>query len=496
MVQQAAIPMSDARAVSGASPQAVDTRLPLIVTLFIIALVTPMIVNVGTVRLSAYRVLLLIFFFPSLYLLFSGKVGKVRTPDYCVMLICLWYCLSVIYHYGVAEMVQPMGIFIIECLGAYMIGRCFIRTPEAYYKTVRLLFWLVILVTPFAFYEAVTGQNTILKIFDSLGTTYTDVYKDRRMGLDRVQGPFAHPIHFGVFFGALVSVTYYVIGYGRSWFGKVFFTIWTVAVGALALSSGPLAALTAQAMFILWDVIFQRVKKRWYILTGLALLAYVLVDSLSNRNPFQVFISYLAFNEFTAYNRILIFEWGTKNIFDNPIFGIGFENWERLSWMTPSFDMFWLLPAMQHGAIMLVLYFTLFFWFFLKAAHAKIENPRVSAYRVAYVSTLFGVFMSGWTVHYWDATFVFFIFLMSSGMWIIDLPARTDGDAALAEVAPEPQGVRYSRFARKPHVPVKVPLARPQQALQSVRTGEGEIRSAIERDQPSRRSSIIRSIKR
>ncbi|MFK7751019.1 MAG: O-antigen ligase family protein [Sedimentitalea sp.] len=446
-MKQAEISIAKSATVRAGAKSAADTGLPIVVVLFILTLVTPLIFSLGPVRLSTYRVLLLIFFFPSLYILFSGKVGKLRAPDYCVMLICFWSSVSLIAHYGIAEMVEPIGIFLIETMGAYMIGRCYIRTPEAFYKTIKLCFILVVLVTPFAVYEAATGNNLLLKMFDMMGRSYADVYKDRRMGLDRVQGPFAHPIHFGVFFGALVGVTYYVLGYGRLWIGRAFRTLWVLLIGALALSSGPLAALTAQAFFIMWDGALGRVKSRWYILTGLTGMAYVALDFLSNRNPFEVFISYLAFNAHTAYNRILIFEWGTKNIFDNPIFGIGYEPWERLSWMTGSFDMFWLLFPMQHGVPVLILYFWLFFWLFLKTARAQITDPRVSAYRVGYVSTLFGLFMSGWTVHYWDATFVFFIFLLSSGMWIVNYPTAEQDETVEEEQVPE-DGVRYTRFRR------------------------------------------------
>ncbi len=445
-----AVDSSNPAAMSGGASfasgtQAKADKLPIVVILFVLALLTPIIFNLGPIRLSAYRVLLLIAFFPSIFVLFSKKVGKVRTPDICVMVICFWASLSLVYHNGLSEMVEPIGIFWIEMLGAYMIGRCFLRTPAAFEKTVRLLFWLCIITLPFAVFEAVTGNNVILKFFDALGQSYADVYKDRRLGLDRVQGMFAHPIHFGVFFGALVGVTYYVLGYGKPWIVRVFMTLLVAGCGALALSSGPLAALVAQVYFILWDGVFRAIKSRWYILIALSLLAYVLIDFLSNRTPFVVLIHYLAFNAHTAYNRLLIWEWGTKNIFDNPIFGIGYNDWERLSWMTGSFDMFWLLHPMQHGIPVWIAYNVMFFWLFIKIAFVKIPDPRISAYRVGYLATMFGLFMSGWTVHYWDATFVFFMFLMSSGFWFLDMDYSDNPDAK-DQQAINQRKVRYSRF--------------------------------------------------
>lgn len=422
-------------------------NLPVLVFILIVGLVTPLVLSLGSLRLSVYRVVLLFMFFPILYALFTGRAGRIRGPDICVMLICFWSILSMIVIHGFTDMIEPIGIFVVEVLGAYLVGRVLIRSPEAFRAMVKLFFSLTLLMLPFAIFEAVSGQNIILDMFDKIGKTYPDVSKDPRWGLDRVQGPFAHPIHFGVFFGSLIGITYYVLGYGNSAFSGLWRTIVVIAVGALALSSGPLSALVAQVFFIVWDLILRSVKSRWYILSGLSVLSYFIIDILSNRNPFQVFISYLAFNEGTAYNRVLIWIWGTKTISDNPLFGVGFGDWERPFWMGSSFDMFWLITALRHGLVAGVLFALLFFWIFLQTAFAKVGDPKVQAYRTGYLATMFGLFMAGWTVHYWDATLVLFMFLLASGMWISDdkVPFSTEETGSPANETR--QGVRYSRFA-------------------------------------------------
>ena len=62
-------------------------------------------------------------------------------------------------------------------------------------------------------------------------------------------------------------------------------------------------------------------------------------------------ISRLALNPGTGYGRIIIWEWGWVNIFNNPVLGLGprLLEWERLPWMQTTFDMFWLLFPMQYG---------------------------------------------------------------------------------------------------------------------------------------------------
>lgn len=417
------------------------------VTVFLIGLVIPLFIYVGPVRLSVYRIVLLAMFFPTLYLLFSGKVGRVRLPDICVIAICIWSSISLIVVHGLAPMIETIGIFWVETLGAYLVGRCFIRTPEAFLAVVKVLFRLGIVIFPFAIYETLTSEDIILTIFSKIGATYYDNPMEPRLGLDRVQGPFPHQIHFGVFFLSLSGLVYYVIGYGRRWAGRVGRMLAIALLGSLSLSSGPLVAVTAQLNIIVWDGVMTSVRQRWHILTGLSVLGFFVVDMISNRTPFHVVVEYLAFNKETAYNRIRIWQFGTDNIFAHPLFGNGFNDWARPFWMSDSVDMFWILPAMRHGIPVWILWLTLFFSIFLAVAYRRGLGERVSWYRTGYLVTMFGLFMAGWTVHYWDVTYVFFLFLLASGVWILDWE-----DSARPDAPPPPQtplqqtGVAYTRF--------------------------------------------------
>lgn len=343
-------------------------------------------------------------------------------------------------------MVETIGLVWIDTLGAYLLGRCYIRTPEAFYATVRLLFWLAIILLPFAVYEAVTGEAIIITLFSKIGATYPDHWMQKRMNLDRVQGPFPHPIHFGVFVLSLVGVSYYVLGYSRPWITRSFRAVIITLTGAFCLSSGPLVSVMSQLNMIVWDGMMKSVRQRWYILLGLSAVGFVIVDMISNRTPFHVVASYLAFNSSTAYGRIMIWEWGTKNIFDNPIFGIGLNDWERAWFMTESVDMFWILPAMMHGIPIWILWFMLFFSIIFAIAYRANLGERISWYRTGYLITMFGMFMVGWTVHFWTHTYVFFVFLLAAGIWFCDHEEQS--------LTPERQAtpvdrktLAYSRFA-------------------------------------------------
>ena len=433
--------------IGSGAPAKARQRPPLIVFLLITGMMVPLFIHVGPLRLTPYRLVLIIGFFPALFAWLSGRAGRIRLADLCVVAICLWSSLSFSVVHGFNAMIEPIGIFWVETLGAYLLARCYIRTPEAFYATVRLFFVLGILMIPFAIYETITGQNLILRIVSNFGPTFWDNYMDPRWGLDRVQGPFPHQIHFGVFFLCLSGMIYYVLGYGLPWVRRVGQMLTIALLGATSLSSGPLVALMGQIYVIVWDGVMTTVKERWKILVGLSVAGFVVVDLISNRTPFHVVIEYLAFNKHTAYNRIYIWNWGVINIFNHPLFGNGFNDWVRPSYMSGSVDMFWIVGAMRHGIPVWILWFAFYFLIFLPVAFRRGLSDRVNWYRTGFLITIFGLFAAGWTVHYWDVSYALFMFLMASGMWILDWE---DGGEEEKDDDAGPRVAGYTRFPPKP----------------------------------------------
>lgn len=422
------------------------SSLSLWAQLFLIGLVIPLFVYAGPLRLSVYRVVLIIAFFPTLFFWLSGRAGPIRLPDLCVLGICLWSTLSLSVVHGFSQVIETTGILWVETLGAYLIGRCYVRTPEQFYAGIRTLFILGVVIFPFALFESFTGANPILTFFRKLGATYVETNMDPRLGLERAQGPFTHPIHLGVFFLSLSGAVYYVLGYGKRWIARVGRTIVVAFLGALSLSSGPFVALMTQINILIWDGMMKSVRQRWYILAAFSVVGFIVVDLISNRTPFHVVIEYLALNKETAYNRIRIWEFGTKNIFANPLFGLGFNPWEKPYWMSDSVDMFWILPAMRHGIIVWVLWLVLFFSIFIAVISRRNLSEKENWYRTGYLVTIFGMFMAGWTVHYWEMTYVYFVFLLASGVWILDWQGS---ESTNDKVNPLKKVIGYTRFPKK-----------------------------------------------
>ena len=402
--------------------------------MFIAALVIPAVFSIGPLRLSLYRLLLIIATLPAVVMLFSGRYGRVRTPDIAVLFLCFWASISMAIVDGVLESIEPIGVYFVETFGAYALARVSIRDAKQFLFFAKVLFGSVMFLAPFAVYENFTDHTVLLDFFRSILGSYPNVPHEMRLGLHRAQVAFPHQILLGVYANSAVALTYYVVFCRSSFPVRGATVLAVILVGFTSLSSGPITSMVAQMMIISWDIAFRSVRQRWWIMFGLAATAWVAVDVLSNRSPPEVFIAYLALNSGTAYARILIWDYGSQAILNYPLFGHGLttHDWERADWMGSSIDMFWIVPAIRYGLLAIVALGIAFVSVFWTVVSCRGLDRTERMYRVGYVGALFGFFLAGWTVHFWDQTYVLFVFLLGAGAWFPDAARRNRRSAMLA----------------------------------------------------------------
>ena len=413
------------------------------VVLLLISLVLPWTLTFGPIAVSPYRLVLLCLTPPCCVYWLSGKAGKIRLPDVLIALYCLWCTLALVMVHGPSAAVEPGGMLFIETLGAYLVARYFIRRPSDFVATSRLLFLIVALMMPLALLETVTRQKVMLNLFDLVLPTIEATYMGYRWGLARVQGPVEHPILFGVFCGGAVAFTYFVVAREAGLVRRWLMTGAMALTAMLSLSSGPITAVLGQLALVAWNGVLGRVTARWKILWVIVICAYVVLELGSNQSVAQI-LTRFAFDPWTAFYRLLIFEYGWASVMAHPFFGTGFNEWLRAAWMPPSIDMFWLLPAVRHGlpaGMLLMLAFFAACW----SVSRKVEGTGAARdFATGYLITMTGFFLVGWTVHFWNATYVLFMFLLGSGMWLIDHPSDA-GDGT--EVRRRRPGVPVPRGA-------------------------------------------------
>jgi len=396
------------------------TGLSVVVIVFLVSLFIPWIISIGSFRMSPNRLVLTAALVPCLFLWVTGRAGLPRLTDFALILYSVWISLSLIVLHGVGVAAQPAGIVVIETLGAYFVARCFIRTADDFHRMVRILFIMVVCMLPLAFFEALTTINISRILFGTVLPTFPDVNYEPRWGMRRVQSVFEHPILFGVCASSIFGMTYLVLGYRQSLFRKVFRTGLVGMATFLSLSAGPITAMAAQVVLMGWSWVFTNTRYRWKLFLAGFAASWIFISIISSQSVPAFYITHFTFDQQNAYFRILIWEFGMNSISHYPVFGTGLNEWVRPSWMPPSIDMFWLIHAIWYGVpaafFMALAFLSAYYSIALKAN----LTDREATYRFAYIVAMTGYFVVGWTVHFWNASYVLFAFLLGSGFWILD----------------------------------------------------------------------------
>lgn len=406
------------------------SRLSPILVLYLFCVVIPIGFNLGPLYLTSLRLILILLIIPLAIRLLMGHYGRVYVFDVLFFLHVLWMGLA-LWVNSPEQTVTQIGSVGAEFLGGYLVGRAYVRDRGSFLSLCRALVFVVLCCLPFALYESRTGRPLIVEFLGRLpgSSTVPIVTIEGRMGLERVQGSFAHPIHFGLFCSVAFSLCFVALKDTYSTTRRFVTSVLIMLSGFLALSSGALLAMALQVALITWSIIFGRIQWRWWLLVALFVIAYVVVDMLSNRTPIRVFMSYATFSAHNAYWRGIIFEWGIKNVFGSPAegippamwFGIGMADWVRPSFMhSGSMDNFWLVITVRYGIpgfILLVLGYVIVISRVMRRDFSS--DRQISNIRRAWVFTFLGLTFTLCTVHVWTniASFVFFMF--GAGVWLI-----------------------------------------------------------------------------
>jgi hypothetical protein len=400
--------------------------------ILLIALVMPSetSVFVGSLRLSPYRLVLLACFVPLLLRWLRGAGGGPCFIDLMVACHAIWAMLALMNYAGLGEGIESGGIYVLESCGCYLFGRLYIRSPFDFRLLTQVLTAIVACLVGFAVLESTTGQNVIRSITQALLGGSPLPFIEPRMGLRRAFTTFDHPILFGVFSAVAFSLVYLHIDRA----GLVGMRTVKLALIGIAtfcsLSVGAFVALAAQIAILGWDFVTRGLIYRWRLLFAGVSILWIATDILSNRSPLHVFISYLTFSAHSAYTRILIWEHGSAEALRHPVFGIGLGDWSRPDWMvSDSVDNFWLVIAMRYGLpafLFLAAALLSIVWGIGQRHNLSADEQRA---RKAWMATLCGLFLAGCTVHFWNAVFCLFYFLLGAGVW---LTRRASSSAVVA----------------------------------------------------------------
>ncbi len=414
-----------------------NARLALPVVLYLLAVVIPIHFKAGPLNMTGVRLLLLVMVIPLAVNLLSGKYGKVLLTDILVFAHILWALLSLAVN-NPAQVVTNIGSTGVEFIGGYLLARACIRTPEDFVALIRWLVLITFCLLPFALIESQTGRPLILEAIRSIPgiSSVKPVNIGGRLGMERAQTVFAHPIHSGLFFAITFALVFSGMKGLMSPVMRLAAALSAGVCGFLALSSGALLALILQLALIGWAWVFRNMRRKWLLLLGLFVCLYIGIDLLSNRSPIRVFMSYATFSAHTAYWRSIIFEWGMVNVWANPLLGVGLNDWVRPSYMVSgSMDNFWLVMAVRYGIpgfATLAAGYLILLW---KVGRRDFDSdPLLLNLRRAWVFCMVGLTLTLVTVHIWHTIYSFVFFIFGAGAWMLQAQPR---GAAPAPAGPD-----------------------------------------------------------
>lgn len=363
------------------------------VTLLIFSFLIPsnFSIEILGLRLSAYRIVLLLSFLPAAKIYFSSI--KRLPVDIFVFVAAGLIFVSMLVNSGSAGIAYG-GAMILETITPYLLGRVYIRNKENLITLADVHFKVILLVIIPVIYEVFTGYNFFINTF---GGEITRNLQGIRFGLYRAEGTFDHPILFGIFAAsgfALASIA------NKNGIAKY------LVIPVASFTSISSAAYIMLAMQIVMLRIERLANARLSSYAFMLIGAYIFINIFSNRTPIEVMSSYFALDPATAYYRILTHTYAINSVMQNPYFGIGLNDWSRPTWLSQSIDDFWLVIAVQHGIIALICLFIVIY-LSLKSTYVNITSESAGV-RVLLIS----IIAAGFTVHLWNASYVFFWLLI------------------------------------------------------------------------------------
>ena len=386
--------------------------------MLVVSLMLPFSYNLGGLRLPPYLIMLLLLLFPSVGALLSGRKIRIIIPDALMLLFCLWAATALTMSSSFSEALQPIGVHFLTTFGAYIAGRWLIRDSASMRSMAQVGIISLSLILPLIAIESLTGQKLILRAASLLGSAIASVDIGARLGLSRAQGPFEHPILMGVFCASLLSIGFYSFRASENFLLRWISAPVAVITSVFSLSTGALLSINIQFGLMIWARIFRNTKNRWIILSTLIAIAYIVIDIASTRTPFHVFVNYATFSSGSSYNRILIWEFGSAEAMRHPWFGIGFGDWTRPRFMSGSMDNFWLFQAVRFGLPAFAMLAGSIIIILDRSRKNISDNKDIIFLRRGATFSIIATMIAITSVHLWNATYVWFMFIVGATAWI------------------------------------------------------------------------------
>jgi O-antigen ligase len=362
----------------------------------------------GTFKLSAGRIVLIMLFIPAIKQLFNRPWHFVWS-DPLVAAAVLWITGSRFFVEGINATSFMEGF---EFIGFYVLGRALFFQPAAINEMLPILRIVAVLLLAFAFMDFFTNTFVVNELGGKIFRTVTLVsqrdyshFHRELFGRDviRATSTFDHPILYGTF----CSIVGAIFLFAESGPMLKIFGVGICFVGVVL--SGSSAALLGSIIYVgvyVYNLVFRKYNSRWKVFVML-LVAAIITINIVIAHPLNWIILHLTFDPVSGYYRILEWDAAIEQIKQHPYIGFGSGHIFDNEFLDVSIDSVWLALALKYGVPASVLLMLSGFVLFLKNPGNKIEDREFLRTRTIFtlINALF-IFI-GFTVFYWNSMWQF-----------------------------------------------------------------------------------------
>lgn len=297
----------------------------------------------------AYR-LFLFAIAPAIFVRLTKGAVRLMWIDWVILLGSVCIPISVGINNSLEDALGSGAPVAVDLILAHLAIRTSVRNGDEFRGLLAAFAPGLLLAGLSVAFESVTHLQVVRPAFAAIFSPAMNTYEmsyEIRLGLLRGYGVFSHPILAG-----LQLATFFPL----YWMGMPCGTprnlgIVASALAFFALSSAALLSLTLSIGLLVYHRLQARIQPISWNRFLFVIASMLLVIHIGSQNGIVSIVTrYLTLSSGSAYYRQYIWEYGMENVYANPWFGLGMNDWIRPAWMVNNtIDAHWLYLAMKYG---------------------------------------------------------------------------------------------------------------------------------------------------